>query len=126
MARADHFTGVQMHCIVCSKTIPPERRRDAVTCSKECSKARDKYIQSRMDNEECRYCRRPSTPEERARFKQWQKWDAEGAKIEDSVPALQKKIQSLQRKVVEQALVIEKNHSGKPFQNGEKHAGNHA
>lgn len=119
MARADHFTGVSMHCIVCSSPIPPERRRDAVTCSKECSKARDKFIQSRIDNEECRYCRRPSTQEEILRFRQWRKWD-NTATSEDSVPALQKRIQSLQRKVAELSLTLEQNHIEKPFHEGEK------
>jgi hypothetical protein len=99
MARADYFTGAQMRCIICGNPIPPERRRDAVTCSKACSRARDNYVLSRIDMEECRYCRRPATPEDKQRFAKWRKWEKEGLKAEDSVPSLLKKIQSLQKRL---------------------------
>jgi len=73
MARADHYKGIERFCIMCKKTIPEDRKKDAVTCSKECSTARKNYLRSRQDATQCRYCNKPSTPEERARFHKWRK-----------------------------------------------------
>ena len=81
MARKDDFTGTQMHCIVCTNPIPPTRRKDAVTCSTECSKARKNFWRSQQDMVECRYCFRPSTPEERARYIKW-RWAEKKAEKE--------------------------------------------
>ena len=60
---------------MCQTEIPASRKSDAITCSTECTRKRRDYIRSKMDAEECRYCRRPSSPEERARFNMWSKWE---------------------------------------------------
>jgi len=60
---------------MCGNEIPAERKWDAVTCSTECTKARKDFGRSRRDQTECRYCNRPSTPEERVRFGMWKKWE---------------------------------------------------
>ena len=73
MSRRDDFTGVHLNCLMCENTIPPERPRNAVTCSKECTIARKKFLLSRLDTKMCRYCSRPSTPEQRALYQQWKR-----------------------------------------------------
>jgi hypothetical protein len=74
--RKDSFSGVQMKCVVCTKPIPTGRKWDAITCSKECTKARRDFGRSRIDQRECRYCQRPSTPDEQTRYKRWRKWES--------------------------------------------------
>ena len=59
------------HCVVCTKPIPDKARRDVVTCSKECVKIRRKVMIAMLDAVRCKYCQRPSTPEERARYRRW-------------------------------------------------------
>jgi len=73
MARKDDYRNTQMKCVVCTKPIPSTRKWDAVTCSPECTKARKDYGRSRKDQLECRYCQRPSTPEERALYMAWRR-----------------------------------------------------
>jgi predicted nucleic acid-binding Zn ribbon protein len=80
MARKDDFTGNQMHCVVCMSPIPPDRKWDAVTCSKTCTKARKNFGRSRRDQKECRYCLRPSSPEDRARYQAWRRAEKKAAK----------------------------------------------
>jgi predicted nucleic acid-binding Zn ribbon protein len=80
MARKDSFTGNTMHCVNCTEPIPPGRKSDAVTCSPFCSKARRDYLRSRVDQKSCRYCQRPSTPEERARYQAWRRAEKKAAK----------------------------------------------
>lgn len=62
-----------MHCIVCRNEIPHDRPKMAVTCSKECTKARKDYWRSKQDAKHCRYCMKPSTPEQRLAFQQWRR-----------------------------------------------------
>lgn len=73
MPRTDYYTGVTMYCVVCQKPIPKTRRWDAFTCSKECTKARNKFGLSHRDAVQCRYCYHPSSPEERRRYLRWRK-----------------------------------------------------
>lgn len=73
MSRQDDYSGTTMHCVVCKNSIPPERKWDAVTCSKECTLERKKYGRSRRDHVVCRYCYKPSTPEQRASYQQWRR-----------------------------------------------------
>jgi len=73
MARTDAFRGVERFCVMCKNTIPPERKSDAITCSKECTKKRKDFLRSKQDAKECRYCNKPSTPEERVLFGMWKK-----------------------------------------------------
>lgn len=75
MARADYFTNVVRHCVMCANDIPPERKADAITCSPECTKARKNFLRSKIDARECRYCYHPSTIEERLRYGRWRKWE---------------------------------------------------
>lgn len=78
MPRADHFTGVEVKCVMCANPIPPHRKKDAITCSPECTKDRKNYLRSLQDMHECRYCYKPSTPEDRVRFKAWRKFEKDG------------------------------------------------
>lgn len=73
MSRADEFHAMTMHCVVCAGPIPPDRPKLAVTCSKECTKARKDYWRSKQDARVCRYCMKPSTPEQRLAFQQWRR-----------------------------------------------------
>lgn len=79
MARTDHFRGVIRHCVMCGNQVPADRKSDAVTCSKECTVARKNFIRSKLDQKECRYCNKPSTPEERVLFGMWKKAMKQGA-----------------------------------------------
>lgn len=101
MARRDDFRGVRMHCVVCSKPIPIDRKWDAITCSPECTKSRKDFGRSRKDQIECRYCLRPSTPEERARYHAWRKWEKAGQSDEQSAPSLLRQVERLKRKLAE-------------------------
>ena len=83
MARTDYYRDVTRHCVMCGKDIPAERKWDAVTCSPECTKARKNYGRSRRDQNFCRYCNRPSTPEERTLFAMWKKWERSNAGNEE-------------------------------------------
>jgi predicted nucleic acid-binding Zn ribbon protein len=67
---------VSLHCIMCKEPIPPERlSRLGVTCSDACKKARKEYLKARIENRHCRYCHKPSTPEQRKRFQRWVRWE---------------------------------------------------
>jgi hypothetical protein len=75
LARKDDFTGIPRFCLMCKTEIPPERKSDAITCSPECTKHRQAFLRSKRDAAICRYCYRPSTPEDRVRYNQWSKWE---------------------------------------------------
>ena len=76
------FSDVETHCIVCTTLVPPDRRKyKAITCSDECAIKRKNSIRARQDLRECRYCRKPSTPEDRAAFSRFRK-------LEDKRPDL--------------------------------------
>jgi hypothetical protein len=72
--RKDTYSGTVIHCVMCMKPIPPTRKKDAVTCSPECTVARKNYFRSLVDQSHCRYCNRPSTPEMRVLFNRFAKW----------------------------------------------------
>jgi hypothetical protein len=101
MARTDNFTGKVMNCVICAKPIPADRRWDAVTCSKECSTARQNFFRSHQDLKECRYCQRPSTPEERMRYQAWRRWEKAGLSDEASAASLLRENARLKRKLAE-------------------------
>jgi hypothetical protein len=66
---------VRNYCVQDGQPIPIERLKlGAVTCSKACEKARGRQRMLLMEQKECKYCRRPSTPEERESFKAWRAW----------------------------------------------------
>ena len=71
--RRDDFHGVLLNCAMCPNKIPNDRPKNAVTCSKECTIARRNYWLSKQDTKMCRYCYKPSTPEQRALFQQWRR-----------------------------------------------------
>jgi hypothetical protein len=73
MARRDDFHEIAMNCVMCPKKIPADRPKLAVTCSKECTTARKNYWRSKQDARVCRYCCKPSTPEQRAAYQQWRR-----------------------------------------------------
>jgi hypothetical protein len=75
MPRKDDVTGQQLNCVMCPNKIPPDRPRSSVTCSKECATARKNFHRSREDKRACRYCQKPSTPEERLRYQRWRRWE---------------------------------------------------
>ena len=73
MARRDDFHEIAMNCVMCPNKIPADRPKLAVTCSKECTTARKNYWRSKQDARVCRYCCKPSTPEQRAAYQQWRR-----------------------------------------------------
>lgn len=86
---------------MCTTPIPPDRKKDGITCSKDCTKARRQYLRSLKDHSQCRYCYKPSTPEERSRFHAWMKWEAQGVPQTDSAAQLLRIVEKLKRKVTE-------------------------
>jgi predicted nucleic acid-binding Zn ribbon protein len=99
--RKDNYRGVSMKCVVCTNPIPADRKWDAITCSKECSVKRKEFGRSRKDQIECRYCLRPSTPEERARYNAWRRWEKQGLTEEQTTAKLLREVERLKRKVTE-------------------------
>jgi predicted nucleic acid-binding Zn ribbon protein len=83
--RKDNYRGVTMHCVVCTNPIPVGRKWDSATCSKQCSKKRKDFGRSRRDQLECRYCLKPSTPEDRALYSAWKKAMKKGLNDEQFV-----------------------------------------
>jgi hypothetical protein len=69
---------------MCKNLIPPERKSDAITCSKECTKKRKDFLRSKQDAKECRYCNKPSTPEDRVLFSAWKRAMKKGMADEQS------------------------------------------
>lgn len=90
-----------LRCIMCTEPIPPERKSVAITCSKVCTKRRQDYQRSLLDWHECRYCRRPSSPEERSRYHAWRRWEEKGMKEEQSSAKLLREVERLKRKIAE-------------------------
>lgn len=73
MARKDDFVHTTTHCLMCGDPIPADLPKMALTCSEACKIARKNYRRSRQDHRECRYCKKPSTPEQRASYQQWKR-----------------------------------------------------
>jgi hypothetical protein len=66
------YDDIKTHCIVCAAEVPTDRLKyGAITCSKEHQKLRHAQLQAITDKKDCRYCRRPSTPEEREAYKRF-------------------------------------------------------
>ena len=75
MARPNYR--IKAYCVVCTNEIPEDRvRKQSVTCKKECSDARRRAQRTLQDDRECRYCRRPSSPEEREAFNRFRKLES--------------------------------------------------
>ena len=73
MARKDEFHEIHTHCVMCGELMPLDRPRMAITCSDACKVKRRNYRRSRQDARMCRYCFKPSTPEQRLAFQQWRR-----------------------------------------------------
>lgn len=73
--KREDYAWVKRFCVICQKEIPTDRRKDAVTCSPPCQKIRVGWVRAQADKEFCRYCRKPSTAEQRASFQRWKKWE---------------------------------------------------
>jgi hypothetical protein len=59
----------KFHCIVCTKEIDDDRAlRNNITCSEACLTLRKSMQRAKRDAVECRYCKKPSTMEQRAAF----------------------------------------------------------
>jgi predicted nucleic acid-binding Zn ribbon protein len=75
------------HCVVCKADIPHERasgKVKSVTCSDACATERKVMLRKkRQDSKMCRYCRRPSTPADRAAFMRFRKHEAEHPEDDD-------------------------------------------
>lgn len=70
------FYELETFCTVCTKPVPPERLRfKAITCTEECARLRKLSMRSKQDARECRHCRKPSTPEERAAYQRFRRWE---------------------------------------------------
>jgi hypothetical protein len=66
------YDEVTTHCVICTTEVPKERlMRGAITCTKEHAKLRRAQLAAITDKKECRYCRRPSTPEEREAYRRF-------------------------------------------------------
>ena len=78
--RADHFVKIDKHCLMCGKIIPRDhpRYRLTLTDTDECSpNGSMQWRKSREDQRQCRYCKKPSTPAQRARFSRWKRYEEE-------------------------------------------------
>jgi hypothetical protein len=104
--RKDDYTGVFMRCVVCMEPIPQDRKKDAVTCSPRCTKMRKDFFRSRIDHSFCRYCMRPSTPEERNRYNAWRRWEKAGIQEEQSAATLLREVERLKRKLAEMESAV--------------------
>lgn len=66
------------HCYICAKTI--ENGKDTprkITCSDECAKLRIRILRKRVDDRECRFCHKASTPTQRKAFSRFRRWERE-------------------------------------------------
>jgi hypothetical protein len=71
------FFEITTHCVHCAKLVPPERLKfKAITCSEECARLRKLSMRARQDSRECRFCRKPTTPAEKASYQRFRKWEA--------------------------------------------------
>lgn len=65
-----------VHCVICGDVLTEERlKKRAITCSPEHSKDRANQLRRMLDAKRCRYCQRPATQEEQARFRRWRAWE---------------------------------------------------
>lgn len=95
---------VQNFCVFDGKPIPAERvKRNAVTCSKGCADAIVRQRMLLMEQSECKYCRRPSTPEERESFKAWRKWVKDQATPEVAAESTDESTEPVADEVMERA-----------------------
>lgn len=65
---------IDSFCVVCREPIPADRvTKGSITCKKACADARRRAQRTLQDEKECRYCKRPSSPDEREAFKRFRR-----------------------------------------------------
>ena len=73
MARKDDFRNRPTFCVMCGNPLPPDKPKMGLTCSDKCRDDRKDFRRSKVDARECRYCHKPSTPEERVLYQRWRR-----------------------------------------------------
>jgi hypothetical protein len=82
--------GIGGFCVVDAKPIPKDRlSRGSVTCSRECYDARRKAQRAQQDSNECRYCRKVSTPADREAWAKWRRLEKKFPGFLDKITAAQ-------------------------------------
>jgi hypothetical protein len=72
----EDLIGRKQFCVVCTNELNAERMKfRSVTCSDECQSIRQRLLRKRVDDRECRFCHKPSTPARRDAFKRFKKWE---------------------------------------------------
>ena len=78
----EDLLGLEMKCVVCTNPVPQDKaRRRGVTCSKECADLRTRLLRLKVDNRECRFCHKPSTPNARKAFSRFRRWERENPNL---------------------------------------------
>ena len=73
-----HLYKVEVHCVICTALVPTDRLKyRRITCSDACNKIRERQTRKRVDDRECRFCHKPSTPTGRRAFAKFRKWERE-------------------------------------------------
>lgn len=76
MANEDLF-GLEPHCTICTGIIPKERMKfRAVTCSDKCKTLWARLKRKKVDDRECLFCHKPSTPNARRAFAAFRIWQS--------------------------------------------------
>lgn len=78
MANEDLISRRDTHCYICGTTI--EGGQDTprkITCSEECARLRIRILRKRVDDRECRFCHKASTPTQRKAFARFRRWERE-------------------------------------------------
>lgn len=74
MANED-LVGVEAHCTICTNIIPKERQKHrAVTCGEKCKVLWARLKRKKVEDRECLFCHKPSTPNARRAFSAFQIW----------------------------------------------------
>lgn len=61
-----------LHCMICRRQIPAGRdQRQTATCSEKCKDRLDAIRANQREQRKCSHCLKPSTPQERAEFREW-------------------------------------------------------
>lgn len=70
------FLELKTHCVVCTSPVPPERLKyKAITCCDAHARERKLSMRAKQDSRECRFCRKPTTPAEKAAYQRYRKWE---------------------------------------------------
>lgn len=74
MANED-LAGIDAHCTICTTIIPKDRQKfRSVTCSDQCKDLWARLKRKKVDDRECRFCHKPSTPNARKAFAAFRIW----------------------------------------------------